>query len=124
MKFKMAKNSLFAILLRSSWWISLALAVALGLAGAVLLPVEYRIAGALSGFPFAVISAMAAWRQWKLPSAARIDETRDAVSQMAWPAFSALLEQAFSTLMMGKPLMPSLPSTCCPSSMPPKTDEA
>ena len=95
MKFKMAKNSLFAILLRSSWWISLALAVALGLAGAALLPVEYRIAGALSGFPFAVISAMAAWRQWKLPSAARIDETRDAVSQMAWPAFSALLEQAF-----------------------------
>lgn len=95
MKFKMAKNSLFAVLLRSPWWISFAIAGALGLAGAALLPAEYRVAGALSGFPFAVIGVIAAWRQWQLPSAARVAQTQQAVAAMAWPAFSALLEQAF-----------------------------
>lgn len=95
MKFKMAKNSLFAVLLRSPWWISVVIAVALGGVGAALLPDQYRAAGALSGFPFAVIGAMAAWRQWHLPSAAQVARTRQAVASMAWPAFAALLEQAF-----------------------------
>ena len=62
MKFQMAKNSLFAILLRSPWWASAGLGIAVGLLGAALLPEAYRVAGALSGFPFIVISAMAAWR--------------------------------------------------------------
>ena len=35
MKLQMAKNSLFAILLRSPWWISIALCIALGAAGAI-----------------------------------------------------------------------------------------
>jgi restriction system protein len=95
MKFEMAKNSLFAILLRSPWWISAAIGVAIGLVGVALLPEAYRTAGALGGFPFLVIGAIAAWRQSKLPSAARIAQTQQAVATMAWPAFAALLEQAF-----------------------------
>lgn len=95
MKLQMAKNSLFGILLRSPAWISFAVAVLLGAIGAALLPPDYRIAGALSGLPFLVIGVMAAVRQWKLPSAARVEQTREAVSRMAWPAFAALLEQAF-----------------------------
>jgi len=95
MKFQMAKNSLFAILLRSSWWISVAIGVSIGLVGVALLPEAYRVAGALGGFPFLVIGAMAAWRQSKLPSAARIAQTQQAVATMAWPAFATLLEQAF-----------------------------
>lgn len=95
MKFQMAKNSLFAILLRSPWWMSAALGVVLGLLGAALLPEAYRAVGVLSGLPFLVISAMAAWRGSKLPSAARIEQTRQALATMAWPAFAALLEQAF-----------------------------
>jgi restriction system protein len=95
MKFQMAKNSLFAILLRSPWWISAAIGVAIGLVGVALLPEAYRTAGALGGFPFLVIGAIAAWRQSKLPSAARIAQTQQAVATMAWPAFAALLEQAF-----------------------------
>jgi restriction system protein len=92
---KMAQNSLFAILLRSPWWTSAGLGVLLGLLAMALLPEAYRAAGALSGFPFIVISAMAAWRARELPSAARVEETRQALATMAWPAFAALLEQAF-----------------------------
>jgi restriction system protein len=95
MKFQMAPNSLFAILLRSPWWISVAIGVVIGVLAMALLPESWRVAAALSGFPFLVIGGMAAWRQSKLPSAARIDETQQAVSAMAWPAFAALLEQAF-----------------------------
>lgn len=95
MKFKMAQNSMFAVLLRSPWWISVSIAFGIGLVAAALLPGELRVVGALSGFPFLVIGALAARRQWGLPSTARIEQTHQAVATMAWPAFSALLEQAF-----------------------------
>jgi restriction system protein len=94
-KFQMAKNSLFAILLRKPWWISLLIAVVLGLLGTALLPDSMRAVGPLTGAPFAVIAIMAAIRQRGLPNAARIEATQVAVAAMAWPAFSALLEQAF-----------------------------
>lgn len=95
MKLRMADNSLFAILLRSPWWISTAIGVVLGALGVALLPASWRVAGALSGFPFLVIGAIAAWRQSKLPSAARIEATQQAVAAMAWPAFADRLEAAF-----------------------------
>ena len=60
MKLKMAPNSLFAILLRSPWWISVAIAVAMGLVGAALLPEGFRLIGVLSGLPFGVIGAVGA----------------------------------------------------------------
>ena len=40
MKFRMAPNSVFAVLLRSPWWVSLAIAAALALAAAALLPAD------------------------------------------------------------------------------------
>ena len=91
----MAKNSLFAILLRSPWWISLGVAFALGLLSWALLPDRLRAVGALSALPFAVIAAFAARRQWHLPSAARVAEVHQALATMAWQAFAALLEQSF-----------------------------
>lgn len=96
MKLQMAKNSLFAILLRSPWWVSLAIAAVLALLAGALLPAGYRLAGALSGLPFVFIGALAARRQWRLPSAARVSEAEAALATMSWPAFSALLEQAFA----------------------------
>jgi restriction system protein len=96
MKLKMAENSLFAILLRSPWWASAAVGTAIGAVAVAVLPESWRVAGALSGFPFFVIAAMAAWRQSKLPSAAHVEQTQQAVATMAWPAFAALLEQAFA----------------------------
>jgi restriction system protein len=92
---QMAKKSLFAVLLRSPWWVSALIAVVVGLLGFALLPETLRVGGALSGLPFIVIAGIAAVRQWPLPSAARVDETRVAVASMPWPAFAALLEQAF-----------------------------
>lgn len=95
MQLKMAKNSLFAILLRSPWWISFAISAALGLLAAALLPDQYRIVGALSAsVPFAVVGAIALRRQWALPSAAELARTQQAVANMAWPEFSSLLEAA------------------------------
>lgn len=95
MKLKMAKNSLFAVLLRSPWWISLLLAAAVGLISVALLPEQFKIVGALSGFPFAVIAVMAGVKQWHKPSAARVAEVQQVVAGLAWPAFATLLEQAF-----------------------------
>jgi restriction system protein len=92
----MAKNSLFAVLLRKPWWVSFAIAAVIGLVAAALLPDGHKAVGAFIGFPFLVIASLAAWRQWKLPSPARIQATREAVARMAWPAFSGLLEQAFA----------------------------
>ena len=92
---KMARNSLFAILLRSPWWVSLLVASLLVLLAAALLPAPYRVLGALSATPFFVIGAIAAWRQWRLPSTGQVAETDAAVRTMAWPQFAALLEGAF-----------------------------
>ena len=95
MKFEMAKNSLFAVLLRKPWWISAGIAVAMALLALALLPEAYRIGGALSGFPFVIIAVMAARAQWQRPSAARIEETQKALAAMSWTEFSSLLEQCF-----------------------------
>ncbi len=91
----MAEKSLFAVLLRSPWWVSMALALVLALVVAALLPAAYRIVGVLSVTPFVVIGIMAAWRQRKRPSAAQVTQTVAAVSALTWPQFAALLEQAF-----------------------------
>lgn len=91
----MAKNSLFAVLLRSPWWVSLAIAVGMGMAAMALLPPAWRGVALFSGFPFVVLSAVAAWKQWHVPGAARVEQTRQSVAAMTWPAFSRLLEDAF-----------------------------
>lgn len=95
MKFQMAPNSLFAILLRSPWWISVTIAAAIGVVMVALLPEGWRVAGAVSGFPFLVIGVMAFVKQWNRPSAAQVERTQAALSAMAWTPFAALLEQAF-----------------------------
>ncbi|WP_338415442.1 restriction endonuclease [uncultured Sphaerotilus sp.] len=95
MKLKMAEKSLFAVLLRSPWWISLCIAAVIGLVAAAALPPDFRVAGAVSGFPFFVISIMAAYRQRGQPSAAQVAQTLQTVSAMAWPAFARVLETVF-----------------------------
>lgn len=95
MRFNLPPNSLFAVLLRSPWWVSVGIAAVLGLVAAALLPAEFRVVGSLSGFPFLVIGALAAQRQWRLPGTARVLQTQQAVGAMAWPAFQALLTESF-----------------------------
>jgi restriction system protein len=95
MNWTLNDNSLFAILLRSSWWISFGIAGALGAIAIALLPEAYRIGGAVAGFPFLVIGCIAAWRQFQAPSNARIDRTLAAVRAMSWGEFSGALEAAY-----------------------------
>lgn len=94
MKFRMSDKSLFAVLLRSPWWISLALAVVFALV-ARLLPPDLFWFGAMGGFPFLVIAVLAARRQWREPRAARVLQTADAARAMPWVPFCAVLEAAW-----------------------------
>jgi len=95
LKIRMAKNSLFAVLLRSPWWISAAIAAAMVAAAMALLPADYRIVGALSALPLCVIAVLAARRQWHLPSATQVAQTAQAAAAMGWPAFAQQLEGIF-----------------------------
>jgi restriction system protein len=95
MKLKMSENSLFAILLRSPWWISMVLVAVFALASGALLPAPYVAFGVMGGFPFLVIAIMAAWRQWHAPSPARLAEALSRASAMSWRDFSNAIEQAF-----------------------------
>jgi restriction system protein len=95
MKLRMAKDSLFAVLLRSPWWISVAIACAMTAIALALLPEAYRIFGAVTGLPFLVIACIAAWKQWEAPSSARIDRTLAAVRAMSWAEFSRVMESAY-----------------------------
>ena len=93
MKIEMAKNSLFAILLRSPWWISALVALGLITIARLLLSPEYFIVGAFSALPFIVIAAIAGWRQLRSPSARRIESTLAAVRAMAWPEFARVIAE-------------------------------
>lgn len=95
MKLKMARNSLFGILMRSRWWVSFAVAGGVALIGAVLAPKPYAVLGALAGFPFFVVGCIAAWKQWGQPSPAQVEFRLAALAAMAWPEFSQLVEAAY-----------------------------
>jgi restriction system protein len=91
-KLKMHDNSLFAVLLRSPWWVSVLLAVAAFLGMRLLIPDMYAVAGAL---PFFVIAMVAAWRQLRAPSAAKVAAQLDSLRAMSWEEFSRKLEESF-----------------------------
>ena len=95
MKWQMNENSLFAILLRSPWWMSFAIAGALTAAGLALVPEQYRVFALVTGAPFIVIGCIVAWKQFQAPSGARIDRTLAAVRAMSWPDFARALEAAY-----------------------------
>ncbi|HYW57935.1 MAG TPA: restriction endonuclease [Polaromonas sp.] len=91
----MAEKSLFAVLLRSPWWISIALAMGFALAAKALLPEKYFVFGAIGGFPFVVVGGIALWRQLRAPSTAHVPDTLALITAMSWRDFSALVEKAF-----------------------------
>ena len=93
---KMSEKSLFAVLLRSPWWVSFAVAVAVGVACFNLFPQRFAAVGALSGMPFAVIGVIALYKQWGKPSAARIDETLQTLSALSARDFAVALEAAYT----------------------------
>jgi restriction system protein len=93
--FKVSENSLFAILLRSSWWISFAVALALLLLVRLFVPEEYLLPASSLALPFLIIGGIVAWKQFKRPGAKRVAATIEAVTAMTWREFSVLVEQAY-----------------------------
>jgi len=95
-QWKMHDNSLFAVLLRSGWWISFAIAAGmLGIAKLVL-PEAWFIYAAFATFPFVGIGAYRAWVQARTPGPARIAAVNEAVRGMSWAQFASELEAAFA----------------------------
>lgn len=92
---QMNKNSLFAVLLRSPWWLSIAVGGGLYALANALLPVAYAPYAIFSALPFLVIGGVAGWQQLRAPSAERIAATLEALRAQSWQDFSAALEQAF-----------------------------
>jgi restriction system protein len=92
MKLEMHKNSLFAVLLRSRWWVSLAVAAGVVAALRLVLPDLYAFFAAI---PFVVIAAVAAWREFRAPSARQVEKTLEALRAKPWEEFADTLEAAF-----------------------------
>ena len=95
LKFKVSENSLFSILLRSSWWISFAVALGVLVLARLIAPEAYFVPAASLALPFLVIGAIAAWKQLRLPGRGRVAATVEAVNAMSWRDFATLVEQAF-----------------------------
>jgi len=92
MAFELPRNSLFAILLRSPWWVSFALA------GAAFLGVRLfgndGIAVAFAA-PFLVIGIYAVFQQLRRPGQKRIAKTLERARALPWEGFRAALEEGF-----------------------------
>jgi len=91
----MAQNSIFATLLRSSWWISAAMALVLLVAAAASPNPAISAVLFSAALPFIVIAGIAAWKQRHAPSAALVQSTADAVRAMSWQTFSSVLHEGF-----------------------------
>jgi restriction system protein len=92
MKLTLNRNSLFAILLRSPWWASVLLALAVFGVTRLFLPVEFA---AFATLPFVVIGIYCAFQQLRRPGAKRIAATLGRARALPWDGFCAALEEGF-----------------------------
>jgi len=92
MRLTMHENSLFAVLLRSRWWISFVVGIGLFLLARLFIPEIYAI---VVPIPFMVIGCIAAWRQLRVPGAGRVEKRLQLARAMSWRDFSAALESAY-----------------------------
>ena len=86
------KNSLFAVLSRSPWWISLLIAAALFFGLRAFLP---DVVAAASTVPFVGIAIYAGWIQMQVPSPDHVSEVLERLRGMSWTEFSGLLDAGF-----------------------------
>jgi len=91
-KFRISENSLYAVLMRSPWWVSLL--VAAGVFALVRLVLSEAYA-AFAVAPFVLIGALAAWRQLRVPHGAALERRLEALRALSWEAFAPRLEQAW-----------------------------
>lgn len=87
-----SKESLFQILSRQPWWVSVAVAAALF--GIAQLALPKLIAGAIAA-PFLAIALYAAYKQLRAPSAANVGDRLSRIRSMPWENFSTVIAEAF-----------------------------
>lgn len=87
-----SKRSLFAILSRSPWWLSVLLAAALFMAVRQFMP-DYVALASIA--PFLAIAAYAGWRQVRTPGAERGADALAGLQLLPWRAFASRMEDAF-----------------------------
>lgn len=91
----MAPNSLFAILLRSRWWLSFALAGGVTLLCMLLLPAHIAPFGALAATPLWIVGVVAAWRQLRALSPAQVERQLAECASLPWRSLAQQLESAW-----------------------------
>lgn len=91
----MAENSLFAVLMRSRWWISFAICAAVVLISLTILPKDISPFAALGAFPFFVVGCIAFYKQFNAPSPALLQQIQQVTAEQSWPDFSAQLQSAW-----------------------------
>lgn len=86
------KDSLFDVLSRQPWWVSVAVGAALFASARLFLPEMIAVAVAM---PFLGIACYVGWRQLGKPSATNVSDTLGRVRGMPWENFSAVISEAF-----------------------------
>lgn len=87
-----SKESLFAVLSRQPWWLSILVAAALFGSAQLFLPAMISAAIAI---PFLGIACYAGWRQLRAPGAADVAATLSRIRNMPWENFSAVISEAY-----------------------------
>ena len=82
MKFKMAENSLFAILLRSTWWYSVLIGLVITAICIAITDAKYIALSITAGLPFLVIGGWACFKQSQQPSQKRVLEVTEQAKKM------------------------------------------
>ncbi|HEV7823149.1 MAG TPA: restriction endonuclease [Burkholderiales bacterium] len=87
-----SKESLFAVLSRQPWWLSVLVAGALFGSAQLFLP--GMIAAAIA-IPFVGIAFYAGWRQLRAPGATDVEALLARIRNMPWENFSAVISEAY-----------------------------
>lgn len=91
----MAENSLFAVLMRSRWWISFAICAAVVLISLAVFPKDISPFAALGAFPFFIVGCIACYKQLRAPSPARLEQIQQVIAEQSWADFSTQLQTAW-----------------------------
>ena len=92
MAWELPQNSLFAILLRSRWWVSLLAALGVFALVRLFLASGYALFAAA---PFIGITLYAAYQQLRQPGAKRVAATLEKARALSSERFTAVLEEGF-----------------------------
>ena len=89
---KLPQNSLFAILLRARWWVSLGVGALAFALLRLLVPAPYA---AFAAAPFLAIGLYVLWKELRRPGAKKVAAALERARAMPAEEFSRALEQAF-----------------------------